>query len=266
MAGRSNLRAGGSQARRPTQGKEERLQKILAEAGIASRRQCEKYIADGRVSIDGRIVTEMGIKVDAGRHEVAFDGKPVRAEKKAYFLLNKPKQYVCTLAEEDAGRRAVDLLPGAQQNIRTVGRLDKDSEGLIILTNDGELINLLTHPKHGVAKTYWVKADGRIGAEDLAALKKGVFLAEGKAQAAKVTVLYRSNKETILEVELRQGMNRQVRRMFARINHRVRALRRIGVGGLRDPKLKPGRHRRLTRTEVDQLYRAAGKTAKRGGK
>lgn len=246
--------------------KAERLQKILAEAGIGSRRQCEKLIAQGRVSVDGDIVTEMGTKVDVTRHEIAFDGAPIRCEKKVYYLLNKPGEYVCTLAEEDAGRRAIDLLAGVEQNIRTVGRLDKDSEGLIILTNDGELINLLTHPRHEVPKTYRVKVDGRLNAEDLAALQKGVFLAEGKARTSKVTVLYSSNKETIINVELRQGLNRQVRRMFARIDHRVRSLKRIAIAGLTDPRLKPGQYRRLTRTEVDRLYRAAVRMPKNSRK
>ena len=146
-----------------------------------------------------------------------------------------------------------------------VGRLDKETEGLIILTNDGELINLLTHPRHRVAKTYWVKIDGRLDKQDQAALKKGMYLAEGKARATKVNVLYTSNKETILEIELRQGINRQVRRMFARMDNRVRALRRIAIGGLSDPGLKTGKYRTLTRTEVDQLYRAAGKTVEGKG-
>jgi len=218
------------------------------------------------VSVDGDIVTEMGTKVDVTRHEIAFDGAPIRCEKKVYYLLNKPGEYVCTLAEEDAGRRAIDLLAGVEQNIRTVGRLDKDSEGLIILTNDGELINLLTHPRHEVPKTYRVKVDGRLNAEDLAALQKGVFLAEGKARTSKVTVLYSSNKETIINVELRQGLNRQVRRMFARIDHRVRSLKRIAIAGLTDPRLKPGQYRRLTRTEVDRLYRAAVRMPKNSRK
>jgi len=261
LCGRGKARKRGGSARGRVQGgKEKRLQKILAEAGIGSRRQCEKFIAEGRVSVDGRTVTLMGTKVDANRHVIAFDGVPVRPEKKVYFLLNKPRQYVCTLAEEDAGRRAIDLLPGVEQNIRSVGRLDKDSEGLIVLTNDGELINLLTHPRHRVPKTYRVKVDGRLSGEDIDVLRKGVFLAEGKARTSKVTVLHSSNRETILDVELRQGLNRQVRRMFARIDHRVRSLKRTAIAGLTDPKLKPGRYRRLTRTEVDQLYRAAVET------
>lgn len=248
----------------PDRPQEERLQKVLAEAGIGSRRQCERYITGRRVSVDGKIVTELGTKADPSRQKIAFDGVPIRFEKKVYFLLNKPKDYVCTLAEGDAGRRAVDLLTGVDQKLVTVGRLDKDSEGLIILTNDGELVNLLTHPRHQVAKTYWVKVAGRLQAKDLAALKKGVFLAEGKARASRVSVLYGSEKETILEVELRQGINRQIRRMFAKLDRRVRALKRIAIGGVSDPKLKPGRFRRLTRTEVAQLYGAPGKGVKPG--
>jgi len=255
----------------PDRDKDERLQKILAEAGIGSRRQCERYIKGGRVSVDGRTVTELGTKADPARHEIAFDGTPIRFEKKVYFLLHKPKNYVCTLAQGDTGRRAVDLLAHVEQKLVTVGRLDKDSQGLIILTNDGELVNLLTHPRHEVAKTYWVKVAGRLREKELAAMEKGMFLAEGKARATGVTVLYGSEKETILEIELRQGLNRQIRRMFAKLGYRVKALKRIAIGGVSDPKLKPGQFRRLTRTEVAQLYRAPGKAAKpktqgRGGR
>ena len=237
---------------------EERLQKVLAAAGIGSRRQCERFIAEGRIAVDGDVVTQMGVKVDAGRQRVTFDGRPIRLERKAYFLLNKPKDYVTTMAE-DAGRRAVDLLKGVQLSLRPAGRLDKDSEGLIILTNDGELINLLTHPRHQVPKIYLVRVDGQLDSDDIAALQKGVFLAEGKARAGRITVRYSSRAQTIFEVELRQGMNRQIRRMLARIDHPVRQLRRVAIDGISDAKLKPGHFRRLTSTEVKQLFRAAAR-------
>ena len=243
----------------PGHGEEERLQKILADAGIGSRRQCEKYIAAGRVSIDGRVVTEMGVKVDPSEHRIAFDAKPIRPERKAYFLINKPRKYVCTLAEEDAGRRVIDLVSEPGVKLRTAGRLDRDSEGLIILTNDGEMINLLTHPRHQVAKTYWVKVDKRLDAQDMEALRRGVHLAEGKAKAAKVTVLFSSSRETILQIVLKQGLNRQIRRMFSKLEHPVRELKRVAIDGIHDPHLKLGQCRRLTSTEVQQLFRAAGR-------
>jgi len=241
----------------PEPNNKERLQKILADAGIGSRRQCERLIAEGHVAIDGRVVVDMGIQVDPEQHEILFDGKPVRLARKGYFLLNKPKHFISTLAEEDAGRRVIDLMKGAGRNLRMAGRLDRDTEGLIILTNDGELINLLTHPRHQVSKTYWVKVEGRLDSEDMDALKRGVFLAEGRAQAAKITVLFASSKATVLTVVLKQGMNRQIRRMFAKLDHPVQELRRVAIDGIRDPHLKVGRFRRLTSTEVDQLYRAA---------
>lgn len=241
----------------PATNNKERLQKIMADAGIGSRRQCERLIAEGHVAIDGRVVVDMGIQVDPAEHEILYDGKPIRAARKGYFILNKPKHFVSTLAEEDAGRRVIDLMKGAGRNLRMAGRLDRDTEGLIILTNDGELINLLTHPRHQVPKTYWVKVGGRLDSEDVTALQRGVFLAEGRAKAAKVAVLYAGPKATVLTIVLRQGMNRQIRRMFAKLDHPVQELRRIAIDGIRDPHLKTGRFRRLTSTEVAQLYRAA---------
>jgi len=247
------------------QGHKERLQKVLAHAGVGSRRQCEEYIAQGRVTVDGKAVTEMGVKVSPGQ-KITFDGKPIRLEKKVYFLVNKPRKYVCTRAEEDAGRRVIDLLRGVTQHVQCVGRLDAESEGLVIVTNDGELTNLLTHPRHGVPKTYRVRVDGRLTREDIDALRKGVFLAEGKARVARAVVVYAGNRETVLEIELRQGLNRQIRRMLAKIGHKVRELRRVAIAGLADERLKPGEFRRLTRTEVDRLYRAAAEPARRGRK
>jgi len=241
----------------PEPNNKERLQKILADAGIGSRRQCERLIAEGHVTIDGRIVIEMGIQVDPAQHEILFDGKPVRVARKDYFLLNKPKGFVSTLAQEDAGRRVIDLMKGVGRNLRMAGRLDRDTEGLIILTNDGELINLLTHPRHQVPKTYWVKVEGRLDSEDMDALRRGVFLAEGRARAAKVNVLFASSKTTVLSVVLKRGMNRQIRRMFAKLDHPVQELRRTAIDGISDQHLKAGRFRRVTSTEVDQLYRAA---------
>jgi len=237
--------------------KEERLQKVLADAGIGSRRECEKHIAQGRVAVDGKIITEMGVKVNPAEQRVTFDGKPIRAERKAYFLLNKPRHYVTTLAPEDAGRRAIDLLREMQLNLRPAGRLDKDSEGLIIFTNDGELINLLTHPSHQVTKTYLVRVEGRLDSEDYEAMKKGVFIAEGRAKVVGIGTISSSSRETLLQVVLKQGMNRQIRRMFAKLEHPVRQLVRVAIDGISDPKLKPGRYRRMTSTEVARLYAAA---------
>ena len=241
----------------PEPNREERLQKVLADAGIGSRRQCEKYIAQGRVSIDGRTVTEMGVKVDPSQHRVLFDAKSIRAERKEYFLLNKPRGYLCTLAEEDTGRRVIDLMKGVARNLRMAGRLDRDSEGLIILTNDGELINILTHPRHEVAKTYWVKVDNQLDSEDIEAMMRGVYLAEGRARATHVHVISSTPKETTLTIVLKQGINRQIRRMLAKLDHTVKQLRRVAIGGIRDPGLKPGRYRHLTSSEVEQLYGAA---------
>ncbi len=242
----------------------ERLQKILAGAGIGSRRQCERLIAAGHVTINGKVVKEMGVTVDPQKNEICCDGVRVRGENKVYYLLNKPRGFVCTNHDELGRPRAIDLLPDVPQRVYTVGRLDEDSEGLIIITNDGEFTNLLSHPRHGVPKTYRVEVDGQVDADSLKdSLGKGVWLSGGKTLPAGVRVIRRGRNNTVLEIRLREGHNREVRRILARLGLTVRSLKRIKIGWLSDPRLRPGRFRRLTGEELRRFY-SLTKTASRG--
>ncbi len=237
----------------------ERLQKILANAGIGSRRHCEQLIATGHVTVNGKVVREMGVTVDPGSSEVCCDGISVSDEKKVYYLLNKPKGVVCS-SRDDLGRPgAIDLLRDVPQRVYTAGRLDEDSEGLIIITNDGDFTNLLCHPRHSVPKTYRVDVGGRVDEELVKrTLGRGVWLSEGKTLPARVRIIRGGRNNTILEITLREGRNREVRRVLARLGLPVRSLRRIKIGWLSDPRLKPGKYRRLSNDEVSRFYSAPG--------
>lgn len=235
----------------------ERLHKVLAHAGIASRRECERIIAAGRVTVNGEVVREMGVRVDLEKDDIQCDGAPVRPEMPVYFLLNKPKGYVCTNADEQGRRRAVDLLDRVPQRIYTVGRLDIDSEGLIILTNDGEFSNLMSHPRHQVPKTYWAEVGGKLNEEGLKQLRKGVWLAEGRTRGAQIRVRRAGVKHCTLEITIREGKNREIRRVLAKVGHPVRKLRRVRIGPISDKGLKSGRYRPLRSWEVQRLIKAA---------
>lgn len=235
----------------------ERLHKVLAGAGVASRRQCEALIAAGEVTVDGKVVTEMGVCVDPARQRIVYAGRVIRPQRPVTILLNKPR-HVITSARDEHGRRTVmDLLPGVKQRVFPVGRLDWESQGLLILTNDGELANRLTHPRFGVPRTYHVIVKGELKGEVLEKLQKGVWLAEGKTAPVRVFVKKRAREGAVLEVTLREGMNREVRRIFARFGLRVRRLKRIRVGPLGLGSLSEGRFRYLTEAEVEALRASA---------
>jgi len=234
----------------------ERLQKVMAEAGIASRRHCEQMIRDGLVKVNGSQVTALPVLVDPRQDRIIVSGRRLRFEPKVYFLQNKPKNVVCTNYDPQGRRRAVDLLRGVKERVYPVGRLDADSKGLLILTNDGELANLLTHPRYGVVKTYVAEIDGRIAGESLSKLKKGMYFAEGRASAQEVKILRRGPKRSLLEITLREGRNRQIRRMLLRLGHPVRQLTRVRIGRLTLRGLGPGKCRPLTDTEVKLLRRS----------
>ncbi len=239
----------------------ERLQKILARAGVASRRACEDLIAAGRVTVDGAVVSRLGAKADPEAQEVRLDGRRLRPEPPQYWILNKPKGVVCT-NEDPAGRtRPVDLIPDAGARLFPVGRLDADSKGLLILTNDGRLANRLTHPRYEVPKTYRATVAGSVTARDVQRLLHGVYLAEGKTQRAKVKVLKRGRTRSVLEITIREGRNRQIRRMLARLRHPVRDLVRTRLGRLSLRGLGPGKARRLTPQEIEYLKRLPGRAA-----
>ncbi len=236
---------------------QERLQKVLAAAGIAARRECEQIILDGRVRVNGRPVLTLPVLVDPERDEILVDDEPLRPPHKVYYLLHKPKGVHCTNFDPDGRPRAVDLLGGVRQRVFPVGRLDADSTGLLLMTNDGELAERLTHPRYGVAKTYRVHVNGDVTAEDIARLRKGVWLAEGKTHVPGARIIHRGRERSVIEITLREGRNREVRRILARLGHNARKLLRIRIGPLSLRGLGPGEWRPLTKAELQALRRLA---------
>jgi 23S rRNA pseudouridine2605 synthase len=241
----------------------ERLQKVLAAAGIASRRECEEFILEGRVEVDRQVVTELGTRVDPQRQEIRVDGEVLRRPKLVYFAVNKPEGFVTT-ARDPAGRpRVIDLLPQSAPRVFPVGRLDIASEGLILVTNDGELANGITHPRHGVEKIYQVQVAGQVDRETIGQLHRGMHFAEGFAHAKHVRIKSRRKKSTILEMVLDEGRNREIRRLLARVGHKVQKLRRIAVGPVRLGDLPSGAVRPLTTKEVHSLEQAIARGGRR---
>jgi 23S rRNA pseudouridine2605 synthase len=243
----------------------ERLQKVLAGAGLGSRRACEELITAGRVEIDRRMVTELGTRVDPVRQEIRVDGEPLARPKPVYYAVNKPPGVVSTNRDPQRRPRAIDIVPPQEdRRLFTVGRLDLNSEGLLLLTNDGDLANQLTHPRYGVAKTYRVQVAGRPEPDVLNQLRRGVRLAEGVAKAERVTFRSRHKQSAVLEIVLREGRNREIRRMLAKVGHKVMRLVRVAVGPVRLGDLQPGDYRKLTREEIAGLRRAAqGKSSQK---
>lgn len=242
----------------------ERLHKLLAAAGVASRRECEELITEGRVEVDGRVVTELGMRVDPRQQEIRLDGEKIKIGKRLYFAFYKPTGVLCT-SEDPAGRsRVIDWIPTSTR-IFTVGRLDQSSEGLILVTNDGELAQKLTHPKFGVEKTYDVIVAGHAQWESVKVLLDGVRLAEGWAKVKKLEIRKTMKDKTQLRIVLDEGKNREIRRLLARIGHKVLRLTRIAIGRLNIGVLQPGEHRELTQAEVRGLTNLASaeKTAER---
>jgi 23S rRNA pseudouridine2605 synthase len=236
----------------------ERLNKFLAHAGVGSRRQCDELIRAGRVSVDGRAVRELGTRVEPGQ-KVCVDGQPLRAEKLVYWLVHKPRGYLCTNYDPAGRPRAIDLVPKVAQRVYTVGRLDEDSEGLLLLTNDGDLANRLMHPRFGVEKTYLVQVAGDPSPDDLRQLLKGVWLSDGRVKARKIKRLKRQGQSTWLRIVLNEGKNREIRRMLARLGHKVLRLRRIALGPIELGSLAAAKSRRLTPLELEELHSAASR-------
>ena len=238
---------------------EERLQKIISQAGLASRRAAEKIILDGRVQVDGQVIQELGRKFDPLQHKIIVDGRALQApEHHVYFLLNKPKGYLST-AKDDRGRRTVlDLIPESEARIYPVGRLDNNTEGLLLLTNDGALMNGLLHPKYEVQKTYVARITGQPSEAVLDKLRQGIQLEDGWTAPAVVQLLQQGDGESQVSITIHEGRNRQVRRMFAAIHCDVKALKRIAFAGLNLSGVKRGQHRPLTAKEVTALYKLAG--------
>jgi 23S rRNA pseudouridine2605 synthase len=231
----------------------ERLQKVLAAAGVASRRECEELISEGRVMIDGQVVTQLGVRVEPDKQKILLDGEVLRQPRRVYFALNKPTGVVCT-ARDPAGRpRVTDLLPPNLGRLFSVGRLDMSSDGLILMTNDGELAQKLAHPRHGVEKVYHVQVAGEMTSDMLEQLRKGIYLAEGKAHFAGARIKSARKTSTQLEVVLDEGRNREIRRLLARVGHKVQRLTRIAIGPVKLGMLPVGAHRELTPQEVAKL-------------
>ncbi len=241
----------------------DRLNKFLAHAGVGSRRHCEDLILRGRVTVDGQVVRELGTKVEPGAQKVCVDGQPLRGERSVHWLVNKPRGYLCT-NHDPAGRPlAVDLVPHVPQRVYTVGRLDEDSEGLLLLTNDGDLAHRLMHPRYGVEKTYLVQVAGKPGREDLQKLLKGVWLSDGHVRARRVKRLKVQGDSAWLEIVLSEGKNREIRRMLARLGHKVMRLRRTAIGPVPLGRLASGKSRPLRHVELERLRRATERKPRR---
>lgn len=236
---------------------EERLQKYLANNGIASRRKAEEYILAGKVKVNGQIVTELGTKVNSDKDVIEFEGKRVNNDiKKVYVLLNKPIDYVTTVKDQFSRNTVVDLVKNAGNNLLPVGRLDMYTSGALILTNDGDFIFHVTHPKHEVEKTYTVTLRGKVTNEDIESLRQGVVIDEEyKTKPAKVRIMKIDEEKNLsrLEIIIHEGKNRQVRKMCEAIGKKVVALHRSKIGNIDVKDLKIGQWRYLTKKEVDML-------------
>ena len=235
-----------------------RLQKVLARAGLGSRRTCEELIAAGRVSIDGRPAI-LGSRIDPEHERVEIDGVQVPVDQSlVHYLLNKPLGVVTT-AHDPQGRPTVVTLVPDTPRVFPVGRLDVDTGGLLVLTNDGDLAQLLAHPSHGVGKTYLVEVEGSPRPADVKRLRDGIDLDDGRTAPAQARVVDRTDTTTALEIVLHEGRTRQIRRMADAIGFPVRRLQRVAIGPLADPRLAPGEYRALTGAEVRSLYTAASR-------
>ncbi len=237
----------------------ERLQKILSEAGIASRREAEKFILDGRVTVNGKVVNELGSKADPDADDIAVDGKPIKVpEKKAYYILHKPMHVMVTRHDPEGRTTIYDYLKDIPERVNPVGRLDYDSEGLVFLTNDGDLHAKLTHPRHEVAKIYWARITGHLSPDKLLSLRQGIDIGDVTTQPCEVEEIKKNPHNTWLEITLREGKNRQVRRMIEGVGHLVLRLMRVAIGSLELGELKKGRWRALTEEEIKQLKNEVG--------
>ncbi len=238
---------------------QERVQKFLARSGVASRRQAEQLMLDGRVTVNGTAVRELGAKVDPSKDAVKVDGKRVHGETPAYVLLYKPKGTICTLDDPEQRTTVMELVRGVKARLFPVGRLDFDTTGALLLTNDGELANLLMHPRHRFSKTYLAKVKGVPTEERLDKLRRGVSIEGVRTAPAEVRLVTVKEKNSLVEIVLREGRNRQVKRMFLEIGHPVLRLHRSAYAFLELDGLAPGQWRRLEEAEVRRLREAGAR-------
>ena len=232
-----------------------RIQKYLANIGVASRRKIEELLSEGAITVNGKIVIESPCFVNPEQDKITVDGRKIkhRREEKVYYLVNKPRGYICTSSDPDGRKKVIDIIPPSRERIYCVGRLDAESTGLVILTNDGNLTNRLTHPRYGVKKTYMVNISDRVDGEDTEKILEGLYLDGTKCKPDSIKIARRSNTSTLLEVVMSEGKNREIRRLFARLGYKVRRLRRVSIGPVTDRGLKTGNWRPLTIKEIKQL-------------
>ncbi len=234
---------------------EQRLQKIIAEMGIASRRKAEELIAEGRVKVNGKVAV-IGMKADLTRDHIKVDGKLlVTPEKKVYFIFNKPRGVVTSLSDPEGRPTVNDFLRGIKERAFPVGRLDYDSEGMLILTNDGDFAHAILHPSKKIPKTYLVKVKGVLQEEELEKLRRGIRLDRSVTAPAKVKRLRKTQQNSWIEMTIYEGKKRQIRRMLERVGHPVMRLMRVRIGGLEMGDLKPGMLRRITTEEIDTIIK-----------
>ena len=249
---------------------QQRLQKLIAAAGIASRRHAEELITAGKVSLNGKVITELGTKADPEKDHIKVNGKLInpqlKAREKIYVLLNKPRGYLSSVSDQEGRPLVVELLPPSLGKLHPVGRLDFNTEGLLLLTNDGELTNFVTAARNRVEKVYEAKVKGVPAEAGIARLRRGVTLEDGTRTApAKIKLVHETGTNAWFEVLLHQGRNQQIRRMFELIGHSVIKLRRVRIGFLTDENLKPGYWRLLTPAEVNRLMKKGDKMKGRKG-
>lgn len=238
---------------------EERLQKYLAAAGVASRRASEVLILEGKVSVNGKVVRELGTKVEPGQDVVLVNGQPVqREEQLVYLLMNKPAGYVTTVKDTHNRLTVMDLIADVPYRLFPVGRLDYETEGLLLLTNDGEFAYRMTHPKFKMVKTYVATVQGNVTEERLAQLRSGVQLEDGMTAPAEVKILRRENHKTVVEIAIHEGRNRQVRRMFKAVKNPVLELKRVSIGPLSLKGINVGEYRYLQEAELKKLGQRLG--------
>jgi len=244
----------------------QRLQKILADAGIGSRRACEELIVQGRVCVNGMRVGDLGVRADALRDTITLDGERVRPEKKVYCVLNKPRGYLCTRSDERGRRTIYDLLRRVPQRLYTVGRLDADAEGLLLLTNDGDFAHRVAHPRGVIGKTYQVYIERTLSPRAREVFERGVFLDGRKTLPASVVKRERLGRGELVTIRITEGRKRQLKRMFLAVGCPVKRLRRISIGGLKLGALPVGRYRFLGTEELDKIFEHSGSSGRRPGK
>jgi 23S rRNA pseudouridine2605 synthase len=230
-----------------------RLQRFIAEAGVASRRAAEGIILAGRVSVNGKTIVKLGTRVDPARDRVTVDSQVLKSRRKIYLALHKPTGLVCSRSDEHGRPTIYSLLPREWAHLHTVGRLDYDTEGLIFLTNDGELSLRLTHPRYGVTKIYLATVEGRVERDLVARLTRGILYQGDKLTAARARLISASNAQSVVELEMTEGKNREVRRLFESQERKVKRLVRMQIGKIKLGEMRPGRWRTLTEPEIKSL-------------